>query len=70
QVVDPGVTGLLVPPRDPAALATAVLELVNDPDRRTEMATAAAARAGEAFDQRRCIDITLAVYRRLLAGAP
>lgn len=70
QVVDPGVTGLLVPPRDPAALAAAVLELVNDPARRTEMATAAAARAGEAFDQRRCIDITLAVYRRLLAGAP
>ncbi len=31
KLVRPGETGLLVPPRDPAALATAVLELLRDP---------------------------------------
>jgi 2-deoxystreptamine N-acetyl-D-glucosaminyltransferase/2-deoxystreptamine glucosyltransferase len=40
QVVRDGVTGLLVPPEDPAALAAAVGALLTDPARRQQMRTA------------------------------
>lgn len=67
QVVDPGVTGVLVPPRDPAAAASAISGLIADRDRRTAMSAAARRRAAEHFDQRRVIDVTLSAYRDLLA---
>jgi len=41
EVIDEGHTGLLVPPRDPTALAAAVRTLLNDPERRRAMAAAA-----------------------------
>lgn len=41
EVVDEGRTGILVPPRDPAALAAAVNALLADPERRAAMAAAA-----------------------------
>jgi glycosyltransferase involved in cell wall biosynthesis len=66
QVIEHGVTGLLVRPRDPAALADAVARLVTDADLRASMGTAARERATRLFDQQRCIDTTLSVYRRLL----
>jgi glycosyltransferase involved in cell wall biosynthesis len=37
DTVQHGVSGLLVPPRDPAALADAIAELISDPLRREEM---------------------------------
>lgn len=66
QVVEHGVTGLLIPPRDPAALANAVATLVADPALRAQMGRAGRERALRRFDQQRCIDITLAGYERLL----
>ena len=69
QVVDDGVNGRLVPPRDPAALAAAIAELASDPELRDRMGRAARERARVAFDQRSCIDLTLAVYRDLIATA-
>jgi glycosyltransferase involved in cell wall biosynthesis len=45
EVVQHGVTGLLVPPRDPGALAVALDELLDDPGRRKRMAGAASERA-------------------------
>lgn len=69
QAVDHGVTGLLVPVRDPDALAAAVEQLATDADLRRLMGTAARAKAERDFDQRRCVDLTVATYRRLLAGA-
>jgi glycosyltransferase involved in cell wall biosynthesis len=68
QVVDHGRTGLLVPLRDPGALASAIAELAADPARRAAMGAAARARAEAEFDQQRCIDRTLATYEHLLAG--
>lgn len=65
QVVDDGVTGLLVAPRDAAALGTALAELLGDPPRRAAMGEAAIRRSKELFDQQRCIDLTLDTYRRL-----
>ncbi|HEY3831301.1 MAG TPA: glycosyltransferase family 4 protein [Acidimicrobiia bacterium] len=67
QVVDDGVTGRLVAPRDADALAGALLELASDPKRRRAMGVAARAKAIAEFDQQRVIDHTLATYERLLA---
>jgi glycosyltransferase involved in cell wall biosynthesis len=66
QVVDHGVSGLLVPVRDADALAKAIEELVDDPPRRRTMGEAGRRRAEAHFDDRQVIARTLAVYRRLL----
>ena len=60
QVVD-GVTGLLVPLRDPAALAAAIGALVADPARRAAMGAAGRARACEVYDESKVIARTLDV---------
>jgi glycosyltransferase involved in cell wall biosynthesis len=69
QVVEHGVTGLLVPPRNPPALAGAIAALAVDRSRRLRMGEAGRRKALRDFDQQRCIDITLATYRRRLARA-
>jgi glycosyltransferase involved in cell wall biosynthesis len=69
QVVDHDRTGLLVPVRDAGALADAVARLAGQPDRREAMGRAAAQKARDEFDQRRCIERTLEVYRRHLGPA-
>jgi ribosomal protein S18 acetylase RimI-like enzyme len=69
QTVDPGVTGLLIPPRDSGALAAAIEELALDPDRRRAMGRAAREKAERDFDQQRCIEITRSTYTRLLGRA-
>jgi glycosyltransferase involved in cell wall biosynthesis len=50
DLIDPGVHGLLVPPRDPAALAGAIGELLDDPQRRREMGERARERRRREFD--------------------
>lgn len=69
QAVDHGITGLLVPARDPEALAAAIARLADDPGDRQRLGAAARRKALSEFDQRRCVDLTLAIYRRLLARA-
>jgi glycosyltransferase involved in cell wall biosynthesis len=69
QVVDHGTTGLLVPVRDPVALADALGTLARDPARRRCMSEAAVTRARAEFDDRRVIRITLDAYARLLVRA-
>ena len=49
EIVDDGVTGLLVPVGDAEALAGAVAELARDPERRRRMGEAARRRARERF---------------------
>jgi glycosyltransferase involved in cell wall biosynthesis len=46
DVVEDGVTGILVPRRDPEALAAAIVGLLRDPRRRHDLAEAAYARLG------------------------
>ncbi|HEX8802652.1 MAG TPA: glycosyltransferase family 4 protein [Acidimicrobiales bacterium] len=67
QVVAHGETGLLVPVRDPAALAAAIAELGEDPRRRAAMGEAAAERARAEFDERRVVATVLATYRAVAA---
>lgn len=66
QVVDDGVTGMLVSVKDVAALEGALRTLLGDPELRRFMAAAASQRARECFNQQDQIDLTLATYRRLL----
>jgi len=62
QVVDGGRTGLLVPPRDPPALAAAIEQLGGDPELRRRMGGAARARAEVEFDERRVVERVHAAY--------
>jgi glycosyltransferase involved in cell wall biosynthesis len=62
QVVDDGVTGILVRVRSADDLARAIGELAADGHRRRSMGVAGRRRAEAEFDQRRVIDRTLAVY--------
>ena len=76
QVVEAGVTGLLVPPRSPAALRKALVALTLDPARRREMGDAAAEKAHREFDERDVVDRVMRTYARvaqrrgLALGAP
>jgi glycosyltransferase involved in cell wall biosynthesis len=67
QVVTDGLEGILVPPRDPEALASAILRLAKDPDLRSRMGAAARATAEERFDERRVVTTILDQYDRVLA---
>jgi L-malate glycosyltransferase len=69
EVVDDGVTGLLVPPRDPHALAQAIVTLLTDADLRQRLGRAGLRRVRERFTVERMVAGTLAVYARL-AGRP
>ena len=65
EAVEDGVTGLLVPKRDPAALAGAVSDLLLDPERRKKMGEAARRRLATVFDEERLVAQLLAVYREV-----
>jgi glycosyltransferase involved in cell wall biosynthesis len=65
QVVDDGVTGVLVAPRSAEALRAGIEGLVDDPDRRRQMGAAAATRARRDFDDRQVIRLTERAYGRL-----
>jgi glycosyltransferase involved in cell wall biosynthesis len=64
ELVSDGETGLLVPPRDHAALRAAVDRLLADPELRKRLGSAARARARERFGWDGVIDRTIDIYRR------
>jgi glycosyltransferase involved in cell wall biosynthesis len=64
DAVDGGRAGLLVPVRDAAAIADAVLALVEDPSRRAILARSARLRAESHFDERAVLAEHLRVYER------
>jgi len=67
ELIDDGVTGWLVPPRDPIALADAVERLVKDPAVRTRCVETARRRVEERWNLDRMVDRTLAVYDECLS---
>ena len=69
EVVDHGVTGTVVPPRDPRAMATAIVELLRDESRRQKMGQAGLARVKASFTVERMVAATAKVYARA-AGRP
>lgn len=68
ELVDDGVHGLLVPPADPAALATALATLLRDPEARARMGAAGSARVDTEYVADRMVEGTLAVYREVLGA--
>lgn len=65
DAVGRGAAGVLVPVKDPVALAAAVLSLLGSPARRNELARAARALAVSQFDERQVLASHLNVYEAL-----
>jgi L-malate glycosyltransferase len=63
EVVLEGTTGLLVPPRDHAAMAAAVVRLLRDPALRDRMGAAGLRVVREKFSAERMVQDTLKVYQ-------
>jgi glycosyltransferase involved in cell wall biosynthesis len=68
DIVEDRETGLLVPPRDPDALAGAILRLLDDPEMRQCLAKKALEKS-RGYDYRRTVYKTLDAYHELLANA-
>jgi glycosyltransferase involved in cell wall biosynthesis len=66
DLVVPGVTGLLVPPRDPAALARATLGLFGDPARARALGRAGRLRILDRYSLSRMLDVTASLYDSLI----
>jgi glycosyltransferase involved in cell wall biosynthesis len=63
EAVEHGVTGLVVPVRNPVALAQALLDVLEDGDLRCRLGRAGRARFLERFTADRMVDETLRVYQ-------
>ena len=67
EIVEDGVSGVIVPPGDSAALASAISKLIQDPERCLEMGEAGARRIRERFSWRRTAEETLELYEEVLS---
>ncbi len=70
EVVVDNETGLLVPPDDPVALASALLDLIQDPQRAQQMGAAGQARVRAHFTAATMVERTLAVYDACRGATP
>jgi glycosyltransferase involved in cell wall biosynthesis len=71
ETILPGVTGWLVPPSDPAALAAAIGEALSLlPEERARLARAARRHVAERFPREAMCGSTIAVYEELLFHEP
>ena len=66
ELVDDGVTGLLVSPNDVEKLANAIISILNDAQRANSMGAAGFKRARKLFDAQKNAAQTFAVYDELL----
>jgi glycosyltransferase involved in cell wall biosynthesis len=67
EAVEDGVTGLLVPPEDPNALANAMQKLLSDSERTRAMGEAGRRLAIRAFSNDRMVNQVADIYHRLLS---
>lgn len=65
EIVQDGINGLLVPPRDASALANALRQLLRDPERCRRFGAAGRARVLAEFSEAHVIAQTLAVYAEM-----
>lgn len=70
EAVEEGATGWLVPPRDPAALAVRILDLLKDPSRAEAWGRAGQERVRRLFSVDRMLDAHLALYGLSGFGGP
>ena len=66
EVVENGVTGILVPPEDPARLAQEMIRLLKDSSFKQELGRQARKRVEVCFTREIMVENTLRAYRRLL----
>jgi glycosyltransferase involved in cell wall biosynthesis len=69
EIVEDGVTGVLVDPRDHKSMAREIVGLLRDESLRTRMGEAGRVRVGELFTVERMVAETAAAYERV-AGRP
>ena len=69
DAIEPDVTGLLVPIRDAVALADAVEDLINNPEKRKQLGQSGRALAESAFAIEQIVDAHMRVYEGLLKNA-
>jgi len=67
DIVEDGRTGDLVPPRDPATMARAIIDLLRDPARCTRMGAHARERVLKLYTAEQYVAGVEAVYRELVA---
>lgn len=65
EIVEHGVNGLLVPPKDASALADAIRRLCQEPETRQHMGYASRIKAVSEFDEQIIFEQTCAVYHEL-----
>ncbi|MEA5444897.1 glycosyltransferase family 4 protein [Gammaproteobacteria bacterium AB-CW1] len=70
ELVEDGVSGLVVPPGDADALAGALGSLLSNPEARRRMGQAAEQRIRECFTPERTVRETLALYEKLTGWRP
>jgi glycosyltransferase involved in cell wall biosynthesis len=68
ELVEDGVTGFLVPPRDARELADRIDRLLRSSELRMRMGAAARARASAMFSREQMVETIEGVYRQLLDG--
>ena len=66
EIVEDGVNGLLVPPRDAQALADAILRALEDGELRRRLGDAGLARVNERFTVERMVAATAVAYQRIV----
>ncbi|HEX2167085.1 MAG TPA: glycosyltransferase family 4 protein, partial [Longimicrobiales bacterium] len=64
-----GITGLIVPPRDPDALAASLRPLLADPTLRLRLGSAGRERARERYSADHAITALIEVYQGLVSGS-
>ncbi len=66
ETVKPGITGLMVPKENPAALAAAMLRIIQDPDLAAELADRAMGYVHEHLTADRMVENYIALYETML----
>ncbi len=69
EIIQDGETGILVQPRDPEAIAAAVVSLLEDREHAASIGSRGRERVREMFSPARCADTHEAVYRQALKAA-
>jgi len=69
EAIEDGVSGVLVPPNDPTAMADAIAALLRSPDLRRSLGAQAERRIRERFSIRANVEATQAIYEELLDGS-